>query len=308
MTPPFPLTPVNSHPHIHRLLPKNQLTRLLKQELRQKHVTSAQWFRVADLYLRLNHGNISPLNIGVVHAELCHLQKNARTLSDFCRRRLFVFFGVGVGDTEMAIADLVVQRQGHWEGILIDSNPAFLRMFVCSLANRSLENRGYTFNYLAIQNLFENTTKTTISPENTRYHQKVFVCLGSTIGNFDNGAQIFAMFSALANVGDRLVVGYQTDKYLPVIFEKYRQHTSYRTLIGNFLPASERPKIEWRLNTQTSTVEAWYNSTQLFRSKKFHPKEVASRAHKHGWEQKFLSRDPFGNICLHGFTKLGNQR
>ena len=303
MTTVFPLKPVNSHPHIYHCLSKDELAARLRQELRRHYVTSAQWFRVADLYLRLNHGNISPINIGVVHSELFHLQNNAQELAEFCSKRLFVYFGVGVGDTEMALADLVVQRQGRWEGVIVDANLVFLKMFVCSLANRALEGSRYKFHYSAVQNLFEELQKPMISPANGQYPNKIFVCLGSTIGNFDNGNKIFNVFSALAAPGDRLIVGYQTNKYLPVIFEKYQRHTGYRTLIGNFLPINERQKIEWRLNEKASTVEAWYKKTQLFRSKKFSSKEVTSCAKNHDWRQKFLLSDSFGNVCLHGFQK-----
>ena len=158
--------------------------------------------------------------------------------------------------------------------------------------------------HLEIQNLFEKLQRPMISPANSQYHNKVFVCLGSTIGNFDNGNKIFKVFSTLAAPGDRLLVGYQTNKYLPVIFEKYQRHAGYRTLIGNFLPPGERQKIEWRLNTKASSVEAWYKKTQLFRSKKYSSKEVASCAKHHDWKQQFLLTDSFGNVCLHGFQKF----
>lgn len=276
---------VDSHPHIHRCISKAELKKRLRTECRIKYVTSAQWFRVAELYLKLNHGNISPINIGTVHSELFHLQNHCKELARFCRERLFVYFGVGAGDTEMALADLAMERRERWEGVLVDVNPTFLKMFVRSLANRGLEDRRYNFEYLAVQTLFETLRKPMISPTNAQYQKKVFVCLGSTIGNFDATDDIWAIFGALANKGDHLLVSYQTSKYLPIVFEKYRQHPGYRTLIGNFLAAADRLEIEWKLNEEKSTIEAWYGEIQLFRSRKFVCEEVTSCAKRHGWQQ-----------------------
>jgi hypothetical protein len=186
---------------------------------------------------------------------------------------------------------------------MVDVNPTFLRMFVSSLRSRAEEGWGFAFYYSAILDLFEELQTSLISPNNARYPQKVFVCLGSTIGNFGSVDNVVQMFSLLASPGDRLVVGYQTRKYLRVIFDKYRNHPGYRALIGNFLPAKERRAIEWKLNEETATVEAWYNGTQLFSSRKFSCSEVACSAERQGWRQDMLSLDYFENIALHGFEK-----
>jgi len=303
MTPAFPLRIASLPVRISRRISKDQLAKHLEQDLHKRRVTSAHWFRITDLYLKLNNGNISPVDIGLVHAELCHIQDCAEQLSIYCEGRLFVYFGVGLGVSELALVDIAVQRQKIWEGVLVDVNPTFLKMFISSLASRASEPWGYAFYYSAIQGLFEQLQPCEIVPENTTFSQKVFVCLGSTIGNFGDGHKIFEIFSSLASSGDRLLVGYQTNKYLPIVFQKYRSHPGYSALIGNFLTHKERLHIEWRLQSETSTVEAWYRDTQLFRSRKFSRGEVSSCAEQHGWIQELLRLDSFENVALQGFVK-----
>jgi hypothetical protein len=281
----------------------HEINERLGSELQRKYVTPAQWFRVADLYLKLSHGNISPINIGNVHSELLHLQNCSRDLAEFCSGRLFVYFGVGVGDTEMALADVVTQARHLWEGVLVDINPVFLKMFIRSLENRALEDGQNRFSYVAVQDLFEDLKKTAISPNNSQSNGRLFVCLGSTIGNFEASDEIWTLWTRLAEKGDRALVGYQTNKYLPIVFEKYRSHSGYRALIGNFLSAEERQTIEWKLNRPSSSIEAWYGDVQIFRTRKFTHEEVKIGAARHGWTEEFARLDSRENVCLQAFVK-----
>src|SRR4051812_17123546 len=80
-----------------------ELRSILASELSSRTVGSAHWFRDADMWYRLNYGYNNPLNIGMIHSELHLLEANRAALARLLRGRSMHFFGVGVGDTEMAL-------------------------------------------------------------------------------------------------------------------------------------------------------------------------------------------------------------
>ncbi len=274
----------------------------LALDLSQKAVSGAHWFKVADFWFRLNHGYNNPLNAGCVHSELLQIYQNRIILSDFLHERTLVFLGIGVGDTEMAVVDAQIDSTGYSESILIDINPEFLRLFLRSLHNRKIED-SYVIRYAAYRALFETIPVTSSLVSNARYAHRALVCLGSTIGNYQNLHEPFEIFSKMSEKGDRLFLSYQLNRELKRVFLKYAGNPLFRDLIGNFLQPEERSRIEWVLNEKNSFVEAWLGDVQLFRSKKFESGEVACQAAKRGWKEVFCVVDRWENLCLHGFEK-----
>jgi hypothetical protein len=288
---------------IHDYIKHGTLAKHRKMEFEQHIISGAHWFRIAAYWYRLNHGYNNPLNWGCVHSELMHVFSEAKPLANVLKHRTLVFFGIGVGDTEMACVDLQLRTQRHCESILIDINEEFLRVFVKSLANRKREASNTELTYRALHGLFERVEPKHLKCANARFVTRALICLGSTIGNYSDLNEPFSIFSRLAEKGDALLLGYQLDTHLHKTFAKYKANGLYLDLIGNFLKQKQRDRIEWKLNSKTATIEAWLDGVQLFRSKKFTVPQVKQVAQRHGWRESLCSVDKHRNVCLHAFEK-----
>jgi hypothetical protein len=286
---------------IHHYVGSSALVKRRNWEFAHRMISGAHWFRIAAYWYRLNHGYNNPLNWGSVHSELVHLLSEAEPLAHLLRHRTLVFFGIGVGDTEMACVDLQLRVQKHSESILIDVNKDFLTLFVKSLANRKRELASATVTYCALHGLFEEIERNHLKCANARFASRALICLGSTIGNFFDRDEPFEIFKRVAERGDVLVLGYQLDTHLRQTFEKYKANGVYLDLIGNFLERKQRKQIKWKLDPSSSTIEARLHGVQLFRSRKFTVRQVGHTARKHGWHEMFCSVDKNRNLCLHAF-------
>jgi hypothetical protein len=276
----------------------NHLKQLLWQDVQKKEVRGAHWFRQAVNWLRVQHGYNNPLNWGVVHCELQALMDSQGELAKELGGHEILFFGVGVGDTEMAVVDCTLKASGSSDIIGADVNEEFLRMFGTSLSMRLRELPEARINYRALRCLFEDlhSIKDCVT---TSRGPRVLVCLGSTIGNYRNTDEVFRIFNRVSRSGDQLLLGYQLATHLPIVFEKYAENPYYADLVGNFLPTNEREEIVWRLNQKERLIEAWHDEVQLFRSKKFSDDEVGICANRFGWHERMKKCDADQNFCLH---------
>ena len=293
----------NSHVVIHNLANEEDLLEELADNLEARIVGSAQWFRIADLWYRISYGYNNPLNFGSIHSELFLIMKERETLSQLLRNRGLVFFGVGVGDTEMALVDLQLATTQSAEAILIDINPVFLRMFVSSLAKKRMEKPELRIRYLGVKDFFERVSFGTVRVANGKCSSNAIVCLGGTIGNYNDTREIFDLFQRTSVQTDLIVVGYQLYKRINITYNKYRYNSLYRELIGNYLEPAARENITWRLNSADSIVEAWLDEVQIFRSRKFDVEFVRKLAHGYNWEELLCSVDSHKNYCIHVFRK-----
>lgn len=274
-----------------------------KKEFERHSINGAHWFRIAAYWYRLNHGYNNPLNWGCVHSELAHMQRHADQLAKILENRTLVFFGIGVGDTEMECVDLQMRSQRTCESILIDVNAEFLRLFIKSLANRNREVQRSELTYCAIHGLFESLEATHLDCANAEFSTRALVCLGSTIGNFRKLDEPLQIFSRLGRKGDVLLLGYQLENHIETTFRKYKANGLFLDLIGNFLNRKQRDRIEWRLNRKKAAIEAWLDGVQLFRSMKFDVLRVEAAARRMGWKEKLCLVDENQNVCLHAFER-----
>lgn len=280
----------------------NHLKQLLLQDVHRKEVRGAHWFREALYWLRVQHGYNNPLNWGVVHCELQALLCVREALMEILKGHQLLFFGIGVGDTEMAVVDCVLEPGKAADIIGADINGDFLRMFGSSLAMRLKELPGARIHYRSLRCLFEDLHSIEDCVDVKR-ERRALICLGSTIGNYRDTDDVFRVFNRVSRPGDVLLLGYQLASYLPVIFEKYCENPYYADLVGNFLTLQQRNVLEWRLNEDERTVEAWHDEIQLFRSKKFANDEITNCALNFGWCEKMIQRDDFDNFCLQLFER-----
>lgn len=89
----------------------------LKEEIRKgKLCGGEQAFRDDYPWYRLNIGYTNPLNFGEVHAELELIKNNIRTgernvFYKYLKNRHQIFYGIGVGDTEIAFVDWCLKTE-----------------------------------------------------------------------------------------------------------------------------------------------------------------------------------------------------
>ncbi len=146
-----------------------------------------QCFREDYPWYRLNIGYTNPLNFGTVHAELELIKKHVHKKSNdeilpFFKNRHQIFYGIGVGDTEIEFVDWAIkagQKEVNITGI--DVNKKFLENFIIALKNRSIEPDKPKFNFTPRNALFEQVKKEDLQIPNQK---NTHICLGGTIGNF----------------------------------------------------------------------------------------------------------------------------
>lgn len=288
---------------IHEYTTQDDLKKQLSLDVSNKSIRGAHWFKEADLWYRINTGYNNPLNYGNVHSELLLINREGNLISQLLSKKRLFFWGVGVGDTEMALVDLQLNNSQSSETVLLDINPVFLHMFIESLRIKNLEASTYEIKYLAFREFFENASLDSLNISDEECSGNAIICLGSTIGNYSDTHTILDMFDQSAKSNDVILVGYQLQTQLDVIYKKYATSDLYRNLVGNFLTANEKTQIEWKLNRDNSAIEAWLDNMQLFRSKKFTCEFVKCIAHEYKWDEVFCFTDSYENFCLHAFMK-----
>lgn len=286
-----------------QLYNKADLDKELASDIEAGFINGAHWYRTASLWYRLNCGYGNALTFGRLNSEWLLINSNSTCLAEMLAFRTLVFFGIGIGDAEMTLVDFQLDKNNYSESILIDINPTFLKTFIASLAARSIEDDEYDIKCLALKSFFEGISDHHIKPNNSKFSRKAIVCLGSTIGNYGDTSKILSLFDKLACPGDIIILGYQLSKHLNVIFSKYKNNDLYCDIVGNFLDRQQKAKIEWRLNREESTIEAWYGKLQVCRSKKFNDGDIKSIAASYNWQEVFCSVDSYKNMCLQVFEK-----
>lgn len=277
----------------------------LANDLKRKEINGAHWFRIAYYWFKVNFGYNNPLNYGNVHSELFLLNSIRNELIPVLASRPIVFLGIGTGDTEMALLDLQLDQNRFTEVIAVDINSEFLDLFGQSLKMRSYENADFRIKYKPIRSYFEDIRFGDIHVPQTRFSGILLTVLGSTIGNYNNTGEFLQMLENFTSEGDGVLLSYQLNHHLKEIFEKYNRNPYYVDLIGNFLSESQKERIKWDLNFKASTVEAWLNDIQIFRSKKFHEDDVAREvSSKYRFRSEKIWVDSYKNMCIHLLMRI----
>ena len=127
-------------------------------------------------------------------------------------------------------------------------------------------------------NLFEKTEREDLEFHNSKYKKKTHVCLGNTIGNFDQD-EIFSIFESNMRKEDLLMIGVQLRKNPEKILRQYKENPHIERLIRDSLRKKQAllpwwKKLTWKYNALTGYVEGWYGDLLAFRSKKYDLNEL----------------------------------
>lgn len=292
----------NKKPIIKRSITQKEYHNFEIKEIEKGMMHSSSWFYDASKWYQIHTYN-NPYNIGSPNSELELMFRNrgwlSATLED-CS--VIIFWGVGNADTEMVLVDYYLKSaRGKINIIAIDINKTFLNDFYNALVDKLKENPSYEIYYFGINSLFEFVSHVDINAFSSG--KKFLVCVGNTIGNYQKTEDILRIFKHQCNKCDLLLVGFQTDNEIEVIFSKYAQN---RYLEDLFIPALKRmynykniarSKINWKLNAKRNQIEAWYNNIQLFRSKKQSPTKMKQLMAVSGFMHLGQAKDDF-STCI----------
>ena len=114
----------------------SELDKRRKEEESKKKFEGGEYgFRIADNWYRLNMGYTNPLNHYKVHAELLLMEGlsvlNKEYFTDLIRNKEFIFYGVGIGDTEIVPISWALKNNSQKIYVTgIDINREFLQNFI----------------------------------------------------------------------------------------------------------------------------------------------------------------------------------
>ncbi len=279
--------------------------RLRTETLDGKLQGGEHWFREDVNWYRLNVGYTNPLNFGEVHSELQVIKDEMRTRGNFSplyravKGRHLVFYGIGVGDTEIAFVDWMI-REGKRDISVtgIDVNRDFIRNFVVALRNRVFEPDQPAISFRGYHALFDQLTQ-----DDLESHANAYICLGGTFGNFYDQEKTAQMFSRLARPNDTLILGVQLDTNIDYLFQKYKNNPLFPDFILNYIPPEERDKLEWALDTVKGLITACHKRVEVFRTTKYNPNRLRELVTSHGFEFVGQVIDRYGNSCLQVYRK-----
>lgn len=264
------------------------------------------WFREDINWYRLNVGYTNPLNFGEVHAELqlikdeMRVRGNSSPLYQAVKGKHLVFYGVGVGDTEIVFVDWLVRESKKDISVTgIDVNRNFIRNFVVALRNRTFEPDQPTIYFRGYHALFDQ-----LKQDDLGSHANAHICLGGTFGNFYDQDATAQMFSKLAKPNDTLILGVQLDTNIDYLFEKYRNNPLFPDFILNYVPKEEREKPEWSLDREKGLITAHHKGVEVFRTTKYDPERLRKLVTFHGFEFVDQVIDGHSNSCLQVYERI----
>ncbi len=261
-------------PLIKRKIKHSHIKRFYENHLTNGYMHPAQWFRDPEKWYRIHTFN-NPYNIGRPNAELALIIESKEKIKNDIRDMPIVFWGVGKSDTEMELVNLQLEKNSERAHLIaVDVNYRFVRDFANALKDITKERDEVEIYFLGIQSLFENIAPPQLNCFNRR--PKMHICLGNAIGNYEDIRDVLKIFRRNVKIGNRLMVGIQTDNMIQAIVRRYSGNKYLENMIKSSLYPSNRALLkseamEWKYNESKGQIEAWVGGIQLFRSKKFNP-------------------------------------
>lgn len=268
-------------------------------------------FRGAHNWYRLNMGYTNPFNLGTVHAELLllhklmleHLLEQKKSLIfEAMKDHHVVFYGVGVGDTEILFIDWLL-KAGKADLRLsgLDVNREFLENFDVALLNRLHETHlEVELQYRKFHALFEQVT---LQDLHINDMSTAHICLGGTIGNFKDQEGIRKHFEAVSSPGDTLILGLQLKTHIETLYKKYRNNPLFEEFVLNYIPQEQRARLHWELEQNTGTITAVHKGIEVFRTTKYDTEELAKGFEKQKFRLDFEEQDAFASAAIQVYTR-----
>jgi hypothetical protein len=267
----------------------NKLEERLVDQIKAGKLEGEQWFRNPLGWLLVCFNN--PLNFKNPNSELVVLQNNQKSISKYIKDYNQVHYGVGVGETELEFVRFELEQSGLVNLEAVDVNKTFLELFAENLKDKSFEFGDNSVKAELTQDLFQNYK---ISIKGRTLH----LCLGGTLGNFDNSSkELWDIFAKNIKSEDLLIVGVKTNKYFDIDIKKYQTNHYYPTFVLSHIKEINPKLISWK-SDKNGYIRMSYDSVEVFRTRRYADSQLESEAEVYGFEIV----DSW--ICEYGHSKV----
>jgi len=282
---------------------EGELDQRLTEQLKTKHIEGDQWFRDFQDWLVIAFNN--PYQFKYSNSELYLILKYQKEIISIIKNHLQIHYGVGVGETELELVRCQLETSNYAEICAIDINEVFLELFLENLKYKKIEYPKSKILFKGYNTTFQNTTFEDFDFKNAKFKNKVHICLGGTIGNFKHQEEIWSIFKRNADVGDKLLLGFQLDTHIKEVFKKYKNNKYYPHFILNYLDEPIEPtKIKWKIEEKTGFILMYYKGIEVFRTKKYDLNKLIRELNNFGFSFKNKWIDEYKNSCLAIFEKV----
>lgn len=273
---------------------ENILEKRLKEQKQLNKLEGEQWFRNPLGWLLVSFNN--PLNLKNPNGELVVLQNNKDSIRKYIKGYSQIHYGVGVGETELEIIRQELEQSESINLEAIDINKTFIELFRDNLRDKEFE-YGKTINAVLKQDLFQNY-------ENPFKTNSVHVCLGGTIGNFDNSSvEMWKILSDNARENDLLILGIKSDKYFDIDIQKYKANLYYPSFILSGRTDIKPELISWNIDNQ-KYIRMSYDNAEVFRTRRFELESLKDEAKNYGFNFQNYWQCQYGHALVVLFKKI----
>ena len=271
-------------------------------EKKRGQIEGEQWFRDFEDWIFIAFNN--PYNWKKPNSELSLLEEKSKLIYSYISDSTLIFYGAGVGETELEIVRQILEKEKICEIVAIDINNIFLNLFEENLKNKEIEYPKSKILYKGYNACFQNMMRDDFNFQNSSKNRNVHICLGGTIGNFKNQDEIFTIFKNNTKKGDILLLAVQLDKNINQIFKKYYKNRYFPKFILNFENKINTNLIKWKLDKKESIIKMIYQNIEVFRSKKYSIRNLNNKLKN--FDFKLLKHwiDNNKNVCILIFKKI----
>jgi len=248
---------------------ENLLEARLENQIKSGKIEGEQWFRNPLGWLLVCFNN--PLNFKNPNGELVTLQNNREEISKYIKGYKQIHYGVGVGETELEVVRFELEQTGSIKLEALDINKTFVELFLDNLKDKEFEYGPENIEANISQQLFQNYS-------NPFDGNVLHVCLGGTLGNFDDfSKELWEIFQKNSKKGDLLLVGTKTDAYFDIDFKKYQTNRYYPPFVLSHLKNINPDLIKWRKD-ENGYIRMTYDNVEVFRTRRFKQEKLIEEA------------------------------
>jgi len=276
---------------------EGELDQRLTEQLKTGHIEGDQWFRDFQEWLVIAFDN--PYNFKHSNSELILLERYRQEIFSGIKNYLQIHYGVGVGETELNIVKWQLEESNLAEIAAIDINGVFLELFLENLKNKKIEFPKSQILFKGYNTTFQNTTLDDFNFSNSKFKNKVHICLGGTIGNFRHQEEIWSIFRRNTEKGDKLLIGFQLNNHINEAFLKYKTNKYYPRFVLNYFDEKiDKTKIKWQVEKKSGFILMNYKGMEVFRTKKYNLAKLIQELKKFSFilENKWV--DEYNNSCI----------
>ncbi|MFA5155316.1 MAG: L-histidine N(alpha)-methyltransferase [Patescibacteria group bacterium] len=249
------------------------LNQRLNDQLSRHELQGEQWYRNPRDWLMVAFCN--PVHYKCGNNELAILEQYRLSIYPQIANHTQVYYGIGTAETEMELVRWQIESRSPVKLNAIDVSQDFLDIFAGKLAAKQIEYPRKNISANLICDIFQNLDRSRLDLGQTKH--SIHICVGNTIGNSRDQAEIFKVFQSNTRPGDKLLLGFQLRNHIARTFKKYRANPYYLNFAVNQIVKSSQidyRRAKWSYEPKTGFIVLHYGGIEVFRSKKYQVKQV----------------------------------